>query len=319
MLKYILVLGVFAVGCASTNTDKSSTANNVVQISRYITINTCYTGQGKCIGRTVKNIEEANIKLDMQQGTARDIYKLEDEGIVFQSDIRITKKADQDEYLVYIMIHSGDRLNREARIKTFKIKDLSKMPITRVLDKPIKFKGGTLQAELVVGPRMAIHIANHRSQPNILLTCQGQDSGWLSEKKEALKNHELIKYASSVFGPATGCSGKVISHFENRKFGEMTFDFNRKAFFKSEAFPPEVSMLTLTVENGFSNEKEAILKIQEVAKNAGLKIKMNKPEVKKSGAVETKTYWDPSEGVNGRLFLVYKNSKLTSIGYGMAL
>ncbi len=151
------------------------------------------------------------------------------------------------------------------------------------------------------------------------IICDGTDKAWIKEKTTYNKDHLLFKYVVSLFGRATQCSGEIDSIFDGQKFGKITYKFENKAILKFETMPPETSKSTLEVLNGFNNEKEAIEKIQEAVKKAGLKITLDKPEIEKSGLIETKTFWDPDGGTNGRLFLVYDNKKLVSVGYGMAL
>ena len=99
----------------------------------------------------------------------------------------------------------------------------------------------------------------------------------------------------------------------------MKFYFKKLAIISSETSPPESSVLKIEALNGFKNESKAIEKLKEAVKKSGLKMNWDKPDVTHSGSEQTKTYWDLEEGTNGRLFLTYKDSKLVSIGYGMAL
>lgn len=130
---------------------------NKIKLARYLTIKTCYKDD-HCIGPVVKNIEDANIEIPMkpyskanERGqTAFEEQSVLDQGIPFKREIRVTKKEGKDEYYVYMMLRSGPSLKREGKVKTFSVKDLSQMSETRITDEPIKFKDGTLQAELIL-------------------------------------------------------------------------------------------------------------------------------------------------------------------------
>lgn len=137
--------------------------------ARYMTITVCYTGQKECIGPTVKNLEQANVKLnweDFSKGTvdskpvrgssAVDTLKLTENQVPFTSEIRVTKHEGKSSTYVYLMLRSGQGTKRQGKVKTFEIADLSQLKETKLIDEPIKFDGGTLKAELVIGPPMTL-------------------------------------------------------------------------------------------------------------------------------------------------------------------
>jgi hypothetical protein len=162
-------------------------------------------------------------------------------------------------------------------------------------------------------------IPHKKASVNKETICIGADKPWTKEQTRFRQDHLLFKYAVNLFGSHTQCSGKIDSTFEGKKFGVLTYKFKNKATLKFDAKPPETLVVTLESPQGFGDENQAIAKIEEVAEETGLKITLDEPEIEKSELMETKTFWDSSEGTNGRLFLVYKNKKLVNIGYGMAL
>lgn len=135
-----------------------------VKFSRYIMVETCYDAQEKCIGPVVKNLENSNTSLVLKPfskgkvlgRTAVEKFRVEDSKIPFNSEIRVTKKEGSNDYLVNIMLRSGDSLKRNGRVRTIQIKNLSDFKEVTVEDKPIRFKNGTLKASVVIGPYQEI-------------------------------------------------------------------------------------------------------------------------------------------------------------------
>ncbi len=134
--------------------------------SRYMTTLICYKGEKECIGPTVKDVEKANVRLqwetfskgNVRGTTAQDLASVVDQGVPFKSEIRITKPDGADKYHVYIMLRSGPGTKRQGKVKTFEIEDLSKLTEMTISDDPIKFKGGTIKTELVIGPPLPLDI-----------------------------------------------------------------------------------------------------------------------------------------------------------------
>jgi hypothetical protein len=135
-----------------------------ITLSRYLTIKTCYTGQNKCIGPVAKELDKANIEMvlepffkgDVEGEIAHDKHRIVENGVPFKSEIRVLKKKNKEEYNIYMMLRSGPGVKRNGKVKTFTVIDLSKLSETKISDDPIKFDGGTLQAELVLGPSVIL-------------------------------------------------------------------------------------------------------------------------------------------------------------------
>ena len=142
----------------------SKSNESEVKFSRYIMVETCYDGKEKCIGPVVKNLENSNTSLILKPfskgntlgKTAVEKIRVEDSKIPFNSEIRVTKKEGSSDYLVYIMLRSGDSLKRNGRVKTIQIENLSDFKEITVEDKPIRFKNGILKASVVIGPYQEI-------------------------------------------------------------------------------------------------------------------------------------------------------------------
>ena len=143
-----------------------------IQLSRYFQITSCYKG-AKCLGPTVKDLENANVALpfesfaksDARGVVAVDDYKIVDEGVEFNSRISITKHQNTDGYHVYVMLRSGSSLKRNGIVKTFDVANLSELKKTVVSDLPISFnngtkRSGTLKAELIVDQPLNIYVEN---------------------------------------------------------------------------------------------------------------------------------------------------------------
>jgi hypothetical protein len=163
---YICLSTIFLlVSCVSKHaTNANTTSEQSVVFSRYISITTCYQGQEKCIGPVVKNLESANVEKRFERFykgyegglTTLESNRIEEYGIPFNSEVRITKKDFSDTYYVYMMLRSGPGTSRNGVIKSFEIKSLSSFNGVNLIDKPIKFKDGELRAELTFGPPLKL-------------------------------------------------------------------------------------------------------------------------------------------------------------------
>ncbi|MES2965066.1 MAG: hypothetical protein V4760_14365 [Bdellovibrionota bacterium] len=171
---------VLAVGCACPSKPgetaavappaASPIARQIVIVtnpdfSRYLMVTVCYKGHKDCIGPVVKNLEQANVKLQWENFskgyvdskpargvTAVDKVNMIEGSVPFTSEIRVTKHDGKKTTSVYMMLRSGAGTKREGKVKTFEIPDLAQLKETKLSDEPIEFEGGTLKAELVVGP-----------------------------------------------------------------------------------------------------------------------------------------------------------------------
>ncbi len=138
-----------------------SAAAKKIKLNRYIAIKTCYE-DGDCVGPAAKHLEKSRIELEMMpyskgkdRGiTASDVQIVQDGKTLFKSEIRVLKKEKTDFYYVYMMIKSGT--SRHGKVKVSKIKDIKNFDQKITLDRPIKTKDGFLQAQLVLGPDIAI-------------------------------------------------------------------------------------------------------------------------------------------------------------------
>lgn len=170
-MRFLMLTLFLIAGCSSNQkisadnqTQKTVTkpSGNTITISRYFTIKTCYDNKSPCIGPVAKELEKANVTLELapftkgaDKGvTAIDEYKIQEEGISFSSEIRITQQQGENGYFVYVMLKSGRSKARKGVVKTFFIPKLSELTETRIMDKTIRFQTGTLEAELVVGPKL---------------------------------------------------------------------------------------------------------------------------------------------------------------------
>lgn len=155
----------------------------------------------------------------------------------------------------------------------------------------------------------------------VSIPCTGEkDSEWVQGRQEALQQESLFRFVLSEAGSPTSCKAKLTQNGPDGKFGSITYEFKNGFTYTAESLPPESSVVTLDASNGFTSEPKAVRQLKEAAAKTGLQINWTaKPELGKEGETETKTFWDPDEGRNGRGFLTYKKGKLISIGFGMAL
>jgi hypothetical protein len=136
--------------------------SEVLTLSRYFTVKTCYK-DASCIGPVAKNIERANIQLELKPGKqgsavasqAWDRAQVTDDGLQFKSEIHILKhkKPGPFKYTVLMKLRSG---NRESKVQKLQLKSLKELDQTVISDEPIAFEGGTLQAQLVIGPKLPL-------------------------------------------------------------------------------------------------------------------------------------------------------------------
>ncbi|MGZ3692725.1 MAG: hypothetical protein ACXWQO_00525 [Bdellovibrionota bacterium] len=131
---------------------------------RYFKIKTC-TKEGKCSEFLSKGLATREIELKMTHSHSkginggsdgRDLNRIIENGIPFKSEIHIIryKQPAKIAYYVYLMLRSGPGTKRHGKLKTFSMQDMSEFKEVTLTDDPIPFKGGTLQAQLVVGPQL---------------------------------------------------------------------------------------------------------------------------------------------------------------------
>lgn len=171
----LVIVVYFISGCSSAPVQRIEPASNLqeenrpatghlIKFSRYIAIETCDKRAEKCAGPIPKEIEKANVILAMEPFaksyknglTAVDQVQALEKDLPFRGEIRISKTDDG--YYVYMMLRSGPGTSRNGRIKTFKIQDLSQLTEIAVQDDPIAFRGGTLKAQLVMGPPIPLEV-----------------------------------------------------------------------------------------------------------------------------------------------------------------
>lgn len=150
---------LFLASCASQQVTSKGSPEATIAFSRYFSVTTCFRGEKKCIEPVVKNLESSNVQKSFEQfgkGPERGVsafesYRIEENGIPFNSEIRITKKESSEVYHVYLMLRSGRTNSRKGVVKTFEIKDISSFDNVTITDTPIKFEGGELKADLTFG------------------------------------------------------------------------------------------------------------------------------------------------------------------------
>jgi hypothetical protein len=126
-------------------------------ISRYITIKTC-NHAGECIGPTAKNLESANLDLEMQPAHGKaeghdawDRQEITEAGVKIKSEIHVIryKKPEKYTYYIYAMLRTG---KRNGVIKTLSLKRWEDFKEFVLTDSPLKTANGTIHAQLAVGP-----------------------------------------------------------------------------------------------------------------------------------------------------------------------
>lgn len=165
----------------------------------------------------------------------------------------------------------------------------------------------------------AAQIKKDKVEKTKTLICVGKDKAFAKEQSKTPESDVLYLYAVKLFGEPTKCTAEPFNVKKDNKFGKVVFEFGDKGKYVAEWTPPETDEIYIESKSGFSDESAAINKAQEDFNKKGLEMTLDKPEVKNENGEETKTFWYPDEGMNARLFLVYKNKKLVRVGHGMAL
>jgi hypothetical protein len=152
-MKKIIFTSLFLLGCAEIAKGPPRPKNT---FSRNFAIKRCYQ-KNDCTGPIIDNPQNGNVEIKFTpfgkggvRGMSwRDKNEMLKDGIVFSSVINIVKHESpkKEGYFIYIMLRSG---NREGRVKTFNIHDLSELNNLSIEDFPIAYKDGTLQAQLIL-------------------------------------------------------------------------------------------------------------------------------------------------------------------------
>lgn len=152
------------------------------------------------------------------------------------------------------------------------------------------------------------------------LSCQkAAGERWLSDWKIAIEQGEFYRYAVKLFNTPVECQGKITDTFDGNYFGIMQFYFSSGVELKIETFPPESSITTLRVPNGFPDESDTRSFLEQYLRDIGLRIDWTKPEERTANGEKIIEFYDPKPGFNATAIMVYKNKKLIKIGYSIAL
>lgn len=129
------------------------------KLSRWFTMKAC-NGEAKCMGPIAEDKDKAAQTLTLEpfkkggkEGWhAYDRNELVENGITFKSEIHVIKwkKPGKYKYYIYAMLRSG---NREGKVLMQDLKSLKSFKEKTLTDKPVPIVGGTLQAQLVLGPQ----------------------------------------------------------------------------------------------------------------------------------------------------------------------
>ncbi len=170
MIQYLVIAGLIVSGCGSIphvpelkqNTESAPLVGPMAEtatFSRHISITTC-AADGQCFGPMKKDIKNTRASVSMdpfsrldQRGLEGiDQYSIREEGYEFRSEIRVKKFEGELGYEITMHLHSGKSLTRKPATRVITVPDMLSFRKTAVIDEPIAFKGGTLQARLVIGP-----------------------------------------------------------------------------------------------------------------------------------------------------------------------
>jgi hypothetical protein len=79
----------------------------------------------------------------------------DEEGVPIRTEIHVIRRAraGKPRFYLYAMLRTG---KRNGKIRTLDLRDPSDLKEVVLTDEPIRYPGGTLQAQLVIGPRLNI-------------------------------------------------------------------------------------------------------------------------------------------------------------------
>lgn len=159
------------------------------------------------------------------------------------------------------------------------------------------------------------------ASPNVAaLKCVGEkDSAWVERQARATTEDPLFQFALEEAGPPASCQAAITERTDEGIFGTVSVRFRDGMIYRSETSPPESAQIDLTSKTGFKNPAQAVDRLKAATGAIGLHVDWSKPETKKSGDVETQTFWDPDEGANASGYLRYRGDTLVAVGFGMAL
>lgn len=151
------------------------------------------------------------------------------------------------------------------------------------------------------------------------LRCDGEAaSPRLGEWRTRAEADGLYRYAVQLFGPPTGCAGKL-EDGEGSSYGVLHVSFPGGGALRLETAPPETSRVVLRVAGGFSDEPEARAALERYAKGIGVEIDWSRPaESSERGGERADTFWDRQPGRNAGADLIYRGAKLVGIGLHLA-
>jgi len=144
-------------------------------------------------------------------------------------------------------------------------------------------------------------------------------NGKLLEWQKTMKQDQFYLYAVKLFNKPAACKGKFEGDIEESGNSVMILTFSNGATYSVETFPPESSMEKLRAPDGFPDEKEARSFMKRYSEERGVHIDWSKQEENHEGDEQSFTFWDPDDGLNAGVDLVYKNRKLVEISFHMAL
>ncbi len=101
---------------------------------------------------------------------------------------------------------------------------------------------------------------------------------WISNWRKIIEQGQLYQYAIKLFNDPVDYEGKITDTFDGNKYGVTQFSFSGGGILKIETFPPESSITTLRVPNGFPNENDAGSFLKQYLRDIGLNIDWSKPK-----------------------------------------
>ncbi len=138
-------------------------------------------------------------------------------------------------------------------------------------------------------------------------------------RERVLRFDDLAVFATESFGGPTSCVGAVTAEFDGLKFGFLRLEFSRGSTFDIETLPPESSAATLRSPSGFADEEVARRVLVSYAEGTGVEIDWTSVTVTAEAGERIETYWDPDTGLNASASLIYEDSALVGLRFGMAL
>jgi hypothetical protein len=147
----------------------------------------------------------------------------------------------------------------------------------------------------------------HVAQEHACVKCSNvAKDPWLEAIAERIRTHDsLFRRLVAVHGPPSFCQGRSSQQFEGQSFGSVTFGWRHGLSFSVQTFPPESSIIQLSMRDGFSDKNDLLLQIQDSLEDRGITIDWARSRVRLTTTGWTEEFASASTDLNAQVTLDY--------------